>query len=442
MEGQQYSWVSSIFYFGYLVWEYPTTILIARLPTAKYLTANTVFWGIVVAMTAACSNFGGLMTVRFLLGMAEATITPGFMFLTSTWYTRDEMPTRVGIWFAGNSIGGLLSSLLAFGIGHIDDHVHPWRWMYIILGVATFLWSIPMFFFLPDSISKAKFFTPEERQVAADRIVIAGTGSTENSHWKLDQVKECLQDPKTWFIFCMELLTQMPNGGTQSFSNMVIESFGFTNLESTLINIPYSVITASVIFGTGWLAGRYRTLNCLLVIAVVVPCVVGAAIIYSRDHVPHGVQLFAYFLLSTGPAAMPLNMALVQSNFRGVTKRMTMTAMLFLAYCAGNISGPHFFRKSEAPHYATAFQAIMICYSLVVVLALGLRFYLQWFNAKRTREEGFEGSASSAGAVANGKVPEALSGRDVAEAVSEVQLRPEDYEDVTDWKTAGFRYRF
>jgi MFS family permease len=389
-------------------------------------------------MTAVCTNFGGLMTVRFLLGVAEATITPGFMFLTSTWYTRDEIPVRIGIWFAGNSIGGLCSSLLAFGVGHIDDEVRPWRWIYIILGICTFLWAIPIYFFLPDKISEAKFLTPSERQIAADRVIIAGTGSTEHSHWRLDQVKECLIDPKTWLIFSIELLTQMPNGGTQSFSNIVIQTFGFTNLQSTLINIPYSVLTASIIAGTGWLAGRYQTLNCLLIITVVLPCVTGAAIISQRDSVPHGVQLFAYFLLSTGPAAMPLNMSLVQSNYRGVTKRMTMTAMLFVAYCTGNIAGPHLFRKGEAPHYGTAFRAIMVCYSLVVVLALTLRFYLRWLNLKRTREEGFEGSASSAGALAGGKV---ANGKDVAEVATEVQLRPEDYDGVTDWKTVGFRYR-
>ncbi|KAK2601613.1 hypothetical protein QQS21_004848 [Conoideocrella luteorostrata] len=441
LRGQEYSWVSSIFYFGYLFWEYPTTILIARLPTGKYLTGNTLFWGAVVALTAACRNFGGLMAVRFLLGMAEATITPGFMFLTSTWYTRDEMPTRVGIWFAGNSVGGLVSSLMAFGVGHIDDDVHPWRWMYIILGVTTFLWAIPMFFLLPDSISEAKFLNEEERRIAKNRVAIAGTGSTENSSWKRDQVIECLVDPKSWLIFLITLLTQIPNGGTQGFSNIIVQSFHFTNLQSTLINIPYSLITGGVIAGVGRLAGRFRTLNCLLIIAVVMPCVVGAAIIYCRSSVSHGVQLFAYFLLSTGPAAMPLAMSLVQSNFRGVTKKMTITAMQFIAYCTGNIAGPQLFRQTEAPTYASAFQAIMICYALAIALAIVLRFYLQWVNAKRTREEGFEGSAGAAGAVADGKMPTQLTGREVAEAAAEVQLRPEDYEDVTDWKTVGFRYR-
>lgn len=424
------------------MWEYPTTLLIARLPVAKYLSANTVFWGTVVAMTAACTNFGGLVTVRVLLGVAEATITPAFMFLTSTWYTRDEMPTRIGIWFAGNSIGGLLSSLIAFGIGHIDDHVGPWRWMFIVLGIATFLWAIPMYYFLPDTISKAKFLTAEERQVAVERVVIAGTGNTENSHWRVDQLRECLVDPKTWLIFSIELLSQMPNGGTQSFTNIVIKSFGFTSLQSTLINIPYSILAASIIAGTGWLAGRYRTLNCLLICMVVAPCVTGAAIIYRREQVSRGVQLFAYFLLSSGPAAMPLNMSLVQSNYRGVTKKMTITAMLFLAYCAGNIAGPHFFRKEEDPTYQTAFQAIMVCYALVITLALALRFYLQWTNTRRTKDEGFEGSAGTSGAVAQGKISDAQArGAEITEATTELQLRPEDFEDVTDWNTVGFRYR-
>lgn len=432
--------MGSVFYFGYLIWEYPTTLLITRLPPAKYLAANTLFWGAVVGLTAACTNFGGLMAVRFLLGMAEATITPGFMFLTSTWYTRDEMPTRVGIWFAGNALGGLVASLLAYGVGHIVDDIHPWRWMYIILGTLTFLWAVPMYYFLPDSISTARFLSKEERQVAANRVALAGTGSTENTRWKLDQVVECLIDPKTWLIFSINLLSQIPNGGTQGFSNIIIQSFDFTALQSTLINIPYSVLSTAIIAGTGWVAGRFRTLNCLLLIAVAIPCVIGAAIIYRRDQVSHGVQLFAYFLLSSGPSSMPLTMALVQSNYRGVTKKMTITALLFMAYCAGNIAGPQFFRKEEAPTYNTAFKAIMICYALVIVLALILRFYLHFMNVRRTRVEGVAGSAGAAGVV-DVKTVCAIDQRRVDEAVENFQPVEGNEEDVTDWNTVGFRYR-
>lgn len=315
--------------------------------------------------------------------------------------------------------------------------------MFIVLGLWTFLWSFALWAFLPDSISRAKFLLEDERRFASTRVVIAGTGVTEKTVWRWDQVLECLMDPKTWLIFGLELLTQIPNGGTQNFANLVIVSFGFTNLQSTLLTIPYSLITVATITGTGWLAGRYRQLNCLLIVAVVLPCVVGSAIIYSRAHIVLGVQLFGYFLLSTGPAAMPLAMSLVQSNYRGVTKKMTVTAMLFLGYCAGNISGPQFFLSSEAPTYNTAFRTIMICYALAVILALSLRFYLQWTNARRTREEGFEGSAGNAGAVGGGKVLDnQRNSEDVVDMVNQVQLVSNDFEDTTDWNSPGFRYRY
>ncbi|KAK0727706.1 putative allantoate permease [Lasiosphaeria miniovina] len=400
LHGQEYSWVSSIFYFGYLAWSYPTTLLIARLPPAKYMGSNTLFWGAVVALTAACTDYDGLLSVRFLLGVAEATVTPTFVFVTSTWYTRDEMPVRTGIY------------LLAFGIGHIHDSVGPWRWMFIILGGATFLWAFVLLRLLPDSISSASFLTPAERQFASDRAVVAGTGRTEGARWRREQVVECLVDPKTWFLLALELLTQIPNGGTQNFANLVIKSFGFSSLQSTLINIPYSMLSAAAIAGTGYLAGRYRQANCLLLAAAVLPCVVGSALIYARDSTSRGVQMLGYFLLSAGPAAMPLALSLVQVNYRGVTKKMTATALLFVAYCAGNIAGPQLFRSSEAPLYATAFRTIMVCYALVVVLALALRVYLKWVNARRAGEEGFAEPSSQA------------------------------YEDVTDWKAAGFRYRY
>lgn len=42
LKGQEYSWVSSIFYFGYFFWEYPTTFLIQRLRVGKYVGVNTI----------------------------------------------------------------------------------------------------------------------------------------------------------------------------------------------------------------------------------------------------------------------------------------------------------------------------------------------------------------------------------------------------------------
>ncbi|KAL3462849.1 major facilitator superfamily domain-containing protein [Aspergillus heterothallicus] len=432
LHGQQYSWVSSMFYVGYLVWEWPTSFLIPRLPIAKYLAANTLFWGVVVALTSTCVNYGGLLTVRFLLGVAEATITPAFMFITSTWYTRDEIPVRTAIWFAGNSIGGLFASILAYGIGHIEHPLRPWMWMFIILGITTFLWAFALLAFLPNGISGASFLTEEEKELMSHRVVTAGTGRTEGTTWNRNQAIECFRDPKTWHLLAISCLTQVPNGGIQNFANLVIESFGFTALESTLVNIPFSIISGATVTYTGWLAGRSRKINCILIALILALAGTGSALIHARIfHISQGFQLLGFFLLAVGPGALPLTMSLAQANYKGVTKKMTMTGSMFVAYCVGNIAGPHLFRASEAPAYETSFRIILVCYALAATLALSLRIYLCTLNARRDHGEG--------------RVAEQRDGTGSSEAsplIGGATGQSKWDADLTDWATVGFRYRY
>lgn len=48
---------------------------------------------------------------------------------------------------------------------------------------------------------------------------------------------------------------------------------------------------------------------------------------------------------------IPLCMSLVTSNVAGFSKRSVVSAMVFIAYCLGNIVGPQFYNESEAPSY-------------------------------------------------------------------------------------------
>ncbi|KAL4871509.1 hypothetical protein BDV12DRAFT_23487 [Aspergillus spectabilis] len=439
--GQQYSWVSSIFYIGFLLWQWPTNFLIPRLPVAKYLAVNTFIWGAVVALTAACVNYGGLLAVRFFLGVAEATITPAFMFITTTWYTRDEIPIRTGMWFSGNSFGGLLASLLAYAIGHIEHPLRPWMWMFIILGVVTLVWGFAILTFLPDRISDAPFLNEKEKLVATRRVVTAGTGRTDRTEWHPEQAVECFRDPKTWHLLGIAALTQVPNGGIQNFANLVIKSFGFTALESTLINIPVSLISGATVTLTGWIAGRTRNLNCILIACVLAVSGIGSTLVYARlYHVSLGVQLLGYFLLATGPGALPLTMSLAQTNYKGVTKKMTITGSMFVAYCVGNIAGPHLFRASEIPGYETSFRTILVCYALAAALALSLHVYLRLLNSRRDREEGIHGDARSSGFVQQQNSHQTGS-TEVSPLIRSTIHRPDETDDMTDWNTFGFRYR-
>lgn len=257
----KYAWVAAAFYIGYALSSYPAAALLSRFPVGKFLGVNILLCGVFVASTALCKDFVGLLVCRFALGVAEAAVTPSLVFVTGTWYTRDEIPKRTGVWFAGHAVGGIAASGLAFLVGVVlsgseNGHEHAWRWMFAILGVLTFVVGVVVLRFLPDGISAARFLRPEEKGWARDRVVLAGMGNTSNTKWKWDQTRECLRDPQTWIICAISLCCQIPNGGTQNFANLVVTALGFTPLGSTIINVPYSILCIAAISGTGWCAGR------------------------------------------------------------------------------------------------------------------------------------------------------------------------------------------
>jgi hypothetical protein len=74
------------------------------------------------------------------------------------------------------------------------------------------------------------------------------------------------------------------------------------------------------------------------------------------------------------------------SNMGGYTKRVTATAFVFLAYCIGNIIGPHAFLAKEAPIYQTGCKLVLSCALCQMVCAACLRVLLVRRNKKKEEE--------------------------------------------------------
>ena len=66
LKDNEFSWVGSIFYFGFLVAEYPGNVLIQKLPIRSFYGATVFGWAVMTFITGATQNFGGLAAVRFL----------------------------------------------------------------------------------------------------------------------------------------------------------------------------------------------------------------------------------------------------------------------------------------------------------------------------------------------------------------------------------------
>ena len=100
LKGKEYSWVSSMFYFGYLAGQIPAFYLTARAPLGKVIGVTCIIWGILSLGTMGVKNFSQMMGIRFILGFTEAPLVPCCGLYTALFYTRKENAARALTWGA------------------------------------------------------------------------------------------------------------------------------------------------------------------------------------------------------------------------------------------------------------------------------------------------------------------------------------------------------
>ena len=168
LKGQQYSWLTTIFYLAYLCGEFPSNFILQRWSLGRALSLYMLCWGTCVICIAAAQNWSQLMALRALQGFFECTISPGFVMIVATWYRVEEHSSRTLFWQSANAGFGIVASLAFYGIGkHYEQHggFAAWRSLSLMLGSATLVLSFVCFALL-GSPKEVKWLKEDEKRMA------------------------------------------------------------------------------------------------------------------------------------------------------------------------------------------------------------------------------------------------------------------------------------
>ncbi|KAJ6013229.1 major facilitator superfamily domain-containing protein [Penicillium herquei] len=385
--GQDYSWLGTILYIGILVGEYPQNFLLQKLPLAKTLAVNVFIWGVVVTCSAASTRFGSLMAVRFLLGFFESCIQPAMMLLTAMWYKREEQSVLNSIWYCMYGVQLMIGGLISFGVSHFTDGpIKNWQLMFLILGIVTCVWSFFIGALLPDSPLSAKCFSEEDKILMIERVRHNETG-IENKEYKKDQVLEALKDPFVWCCFMLIAVANLVIGGLGVFSNLIVQQFGFSTLQITLLNIAQGAWTIIVMIGSAWASQRFQQ-TCFIMILWAIPAIVGTIVILvvTPTKSNAGGMLIAFYCTQFFLAEGNMIISLVTRNIGGQTKKGITMTIVFIGWAVGNLIAPQIFQNSDSPRYLHGFLAHIVIYAVFVGIVILARVILVARN--RSKEQG------------------------------------------------------
>jgi hypothetical protein len=177
-----------------------------------------------------------------------------------------------------NGTAQIVSGFVSFGTLHIHTPgFEPWQWLMIITGIITLAVSVTYFFLFPDSPTSAWFLTTDERRGAVARLRVNQTG-VENKRFKRAQVIEALCDPKTWLFALFSALDNIPNSLTNQ-RQLIVASFGYSQLQVTLLGCVDGSIEIVTIATGVWLASRWPNARAWVGIVYFLPNILGAILV-------------------------------------------------------------------------------------------------------------------------------------------------------------------
>lgn len=210
--------------------------------------------------------------------------------------------------------------------------------MFLAVGLFTVLFSIVVFFLVPDTPMKAWFLADEEK-VALLKHVKANQTGIENARFRPKQLWEGVLDFQIWAVSATLLLQGTGGGVVTTYSSALVASFGFTPKISALLLMPSGLVSiaAALFAGIGARYYGHRWAFCLFVCAV---GIAGAAMLAYIPHGNHAGLLASIYLVNSLTGAGPVEYQWVLGNTGGHTKRAFFSAMLNSAFSIGNIVGP------------------------------------------------------------------------------------------------------
>lgn len=417
LKGQEYSWLGSFFYVGYLIATPIHGWCLQKVKLSRYVALCIVLWAISLGAHAACKNYGQLMAVRFLLGWFEAALTPAFILLTGRFYTKQEQVTRTSIWFANNGWAQILGGGISYALQvQKPSKLKVWQQMYLILGGIALLFGVVVFFFMPDSPATIKYLNERERQVAVHRIKQNKSG-IHDSKWKWDQFYEAIRDPRLYLFFLGVCTANIANGGVSNFGSEIIKQFGYNSKQTALLGMAPGAMEVVAVYAGAYLSYATST-RVIPGVLMYIIAIVGGSMMIGIPATAKAARYGGYVILYSYPVASPYMYSWLSSSVSGTTKRIVFNTFLQVGYSTGNLIGPQTYRAKDAPNYVPAKITLIAMFGAASMCLAGIGALHYLWN----KQSGLLGKA--------------------VEGEGDREDDQEDLSDLTDKQRTSFRYPY
>jgi len=241
LSAEQFGLGGGLFFAGYVLFGIPSNLVLARMGARVWLPFIMVCWALASMLNAWATGPLSFYAIRFILGVGEAGLYPGLLFVLTEWLPgryRVRMITLLGL---STPVSIMLGSLISQPILGLDGMggLAGWQWLFILQALPTIALALVFFFALPDGPATAPWLSPENRQWLVDTLTRERSARERVQRFS---VRDALFNPTVWMIGLAGLGINAAAYGLILFLPQMIHALGVSTRLTPLINaVPFAV---------------------------------------------------------------------------------------------------------------------------------------------------------------------------------------------------------
>lgn len=197
---------AGIFYFGYLLFEIPSNLLLQRIGAAKTLARIALLWGLTSIAMMFVKTATQFYVLRFMLGAFEAGLYPGVILYLTYWFPARHRAKMTGLFMtsipAAGIVGGPISGWIMGAMGGRAGLAN-WQWLFLLEGIPPIVMALVTLATLADTPADARWLNAREKQVVLADL----EADSRQAGARVHGFAEALRRPRVWLLtliyFCL-----------------------------------------------------------------------------------------------------------------------------------------------------------------------------------------------------------------------------------------------
>jgi MFS transporter, ACS family, tartrate transporter len=256
LDAATYGMAAGAFFWGYFLFEVPSNIILEKIGARIWIARIMLTWGVLSGATAFCTGPWSFLTMRFLLGLAEAGLFPGMILFFTYWFP-DWHRARIVSGFTmalpiAVAAGAPVSTAILANFNGVMG-LAGWQWMFIVEAVPTVLVGFVILLFVTDRPNLAHWLDEDERgwlisALETERSLIEARRKV--GFW------ESFWNPKVLLLTLNYFGIVGASLGMLLFLPQIVKQLGLTTMQVGWVSmIPY-ICGAIAMLAWGWFSDR------------------------------------------------------------------------------------------------------------------------------------------------------------------------------------------